>query len=121
MESVYFINLTLIFVLNVFFFFSGVCLNPVVIISFCNFEKNLLFHNNGFVLLLDSSYCNVADDWKVGCKRYMVSSRPLVAKVSIIFLALSLLAILADLNRGRGRQRRCENAFLPIYGYGTLF
>ena len=34
MESVYFINLIFIFVLNVFFFFSGVCLNCVVIISF---------------------------------------------------------------------------------------
>ena len=34
MESVYFINLIFIFVLNVFFFFSGVCLNSVVIISF---------------------------------------------------------------------------------------
>ena len=34
MESVYFINLIFIFVLNIFFFFSGVCLNSVVIISF---------------------------------------------------------------------------------------
>ena len=34
MESVYFINLIFIFVVNVFFFFSGVCLNSVVIISF---------------------------------------------------------------------------------------
>ena len=34
MESVYFINLIFIFVLNVFFFFLGVCLNSVVIISF---------------------------------------------------------------------------------------
>ena len=34
MESVYFINLIFIFVLNVFFFFSGVCLNSLVIISF---------------------------------------------------------------------------------------
>ena len=34
MESFYSINLIFIFVLNVFFFFSGVCLNSVVIISF---------------------------------------------------------------------------------------
>ena len=34
MESFYFINLIFIFVLNVFVFFSGVCLNSVVIISF---------------------------------------------------------------------------------------
>ena len=34
MEPEYFINLIFIFVLNVFFFFSGVCLNSVVVISF---------------------------------------------------------------------------------------
>ena len=34
MESIYFINLIFIFVLNVFFFFLGTCLNSVVIISF---------------------------------------------------------------------------------------
>ena len=34
MESLYFVNLIFILVLNVFFFFSGVCLNSVVIISF---------------------------------------------------------------------------------------
>ena len=33
MNSVYFINLIFIFVLNVFFFFTGICLNSVVIIS----------------------------------------------------------------------------------------
>ena len=34
MESFYFINLIFIFVLNVFLFISGICLNSVVIISF---------------------------------------------------------------------------------------
>ena len=34
MKSAYFINLIFIFVVNVFFFFSGICLNSVVIISF---------------------------------------------------------------------------------------
>ena len=34
MESVYFINLIFIFALNVFFFFSGICLNSLVILSF---------------------------------------------------------------------------------------
>ena len=34
MESSYFINLILIFAVNVFFFFSGICLNSLVILSF---------------------------------------------------------------------------------------
>ena len=34
MESYYFINLISIFALNVFFFFSGICLNSLVILSF---------------------------------------------------------------------------------------
>ena len=34
MESTYFINLIFIFAVNVFFFFSGICLNSLVILSF---------------------------------------------------------------------------------------
>ena len=34
MESIYFINLIFIFAVNVFFFFSGICLNTLVILSF---------------------------------------------------------------------------------------
>ena len=34
MELTYFISLIFIFVLNVFFFFSGICLNSLVILSF---------------------------------------------------------------------------------------
>ena len=34
MESYYFINLLFIFAVNVFFFFSGICLNSLVILSF---------------------------------------------------------------------------------------
>jgi hypothetical protein len=34
MESYYFINLIFIFAVNVFFFFSGICLNSLVILSF---------------------------------------------------------------------------------------
>jgi hypothetical protein len=34
MESYYFINLIFIFAVNVFFFFSGICLNSLVIVSF---------------------------------------------------------------------------------------
>jgi hypothetical protein len=34
MESIYFINLIFIFAVNIFFFFSGICLNSLVILSF---------------------------------------------------------------------------------------
>ena len=34
MESIYFINLIFMFAVNVFFFFSGICLNSLVILSF---------------------------------------------------------------------------------------
>ena len=34
MESIYLINLIFIFAVNVFFFFSGICLNSLVILSF---------------------------------------------------------------------------------------
>ena len=34
MEFIYFVNLTFIFVLNALFFFSGICLNSLVIVSF---------------------------------------------------------------------------------------
>ena len=34
MESIYFVNLIFIFAVNVFFFFSGICLNSLVILSF---------------------------------------------------------------------------------------
>jgi hypothetical protein len=34
MESIYFINFIFIFAVNVFFFFSGICLNSLVILSF---------------------------------------------------------------------------------------
>ena len=34
MEIVYFVNLTSILVVNILFFFSGICLNSLVIVSF---------------------------------------------------------------------------------------
>ena len=39
MESIYFINLVFIFAVNVFFFFSGICLNSLVILSFWRFVQ----------------------------------------------------------------------------------
>ena len=46
MESIYFINLIFIFAVNVFFFFSGICLNSLVILSFwrsVNLRKKLCY------------------------------------------------------------------------------
>ena len=46
MESYYFINLIFIFAVNVFFFFSGICLNSLVILSFwrsVQIRKNLCY------------------------------------------------------------------------------
>ena len=34
MESIYFVNLIFIFVVNILFFFSGICLNSLIIVSF---------------------------------------------------------------------------------------
>ena len=39
MESYYFINLIFIFAVNVFFFFSGICLNSLVILSFWRYVQ----------------------------------------------------------------------------------
>ena len=70
MESIYLINLIFIFAVNVFFFFSGICLNSLVILSFwrsiqlrkklCNFMIMVLsccdllavLTNNPFVALI---------------------------------------------------------------------
>ena len=105
MESVYFINLIFIFVLNVFFFFSGVCLNSVVIISFCRsvqLRKKLCYFmimvlsccdtlavltNNplqaAFAMLSMSGKLDVYAKWPL-----------LLAKITTTFQAFSLLALL---------------------------
>ena len=39
MEMIYFVNLIFIFVVNMLFFFSGICLNSLVIVSFWRFVQ----------------------------------------------------------------------------------
>ena len=56
MESYYFINLIFIFAVNVFFFFSGICLNSLhghtqFLVIRTTSKEIMLFHDNAFVLL----------------------------------------------------------------------
>ena len=105
MEFVYFINLIFIFVLNVFFFFSGVCLNSVVIISFwrsvqlrkklCYFMIMVLSCCDLLAVLINNPSLAVAVVLLMtGKLNLIITWRPLVAKVTTIFLTFSLLALL---------------------------
>ena len=105
MESYYLINLIFIFAVNVFFFFSGICLNSLVILSFwrsvqlrnklCYFMIMLLsccdllavLTNNPLVALITMS-------WLTG--KLDVNARwPLISlKSTSIFLEFSLFALL---------------------------
>ena len=105
MESVYFVNLIFIFVLNVFFFFSGVCLNSVVIISFwrsvqlrkklCYFMIMVLSCCDLLAVLTNNPLQAVVAMLSM-TEKLDVNARwpPLVARVTIIFQAFSLLALL---------------------------
>ena len=75
MESVYFINLIFIFVLNVIFFFSGVCLNSVVIISYwrsVQLRKKLCYF-----MIMVLSCCDLLG---------VVTNTPLVAVVAMLLM-----------------------------------
>ena len=105
MESAYFINLIFIFVLNVFFFFSGVCLNSVVIISFwrsVQLQKKLCHF-----MIMVLSCCDfvgvVANNPLVAINAMLLMTEKLdvnatwphlVCKLTIIFPVSSLLALL---------------------------
>ena len=75
MELVHFINLIFIFVLNVFFFLSGVCLNSVVIISFwrsVQLRKKLCYF-----MIMVLSCCDLCG---------VVTNNPVIALVSMLWL-----------------------------------
>ena len=74
MESVYFINLIFIFVLNVFFFFSGVCLNSVVIIS--TWRSVQLRKKLCYFMIMILSCCDLVA---------VVTNNPLVAAIAILW------------------------------------
>ena len=105
MESVYFINLLLIIVLNVFFFFSGVCLNSVVIISFwrsvqlrkklCHFMIMVLSCCDLLAVLANCSLVAlVAPLWLNGKLDVNPTWLHFVPQLSFLLHASSLLALL---------------------------
>ena len=105
MESVYFINLIFIFVLNVFFFFSGVCLNSVVIISFwrsvqlrkklCHFMIMVLSYCDLLAVLTNNPWIAVGALLLMTGKLDVNATWPLlVGNVTIIFQSFSVLVLL---------------------------
>ena len=79
MESVYFINLIFIFVLNLFFFFSGICLNSVVIISFwrsVQLRKRLCYF-----MIMVLSCCDFLG---------VITTNPFVALIAMLFMTGNL-------------------------------
>ena len=82
MESIYFINLIFIFAVNVFFFFSGICLNSLVILSFwrsVQLRKKLCY----FMIML-LSCCDLLT---------VLTNNPLIA-----FISMSSLTGKVDVN-----------------------
>ena len=75
MESIYFINLIFIFAVNVFFFFSGICLNSLVIVSFwrsVQLRKKLCY----FMIML-LSCCDLLA---------LLTNNPLMALITMLWL-----------------------------------
>ena len=81
MELGYFINLVLIFALNVLFFFLGICLNSCVVISFwrsAQLRKKLCFF-----MIMVLSYCDLLA---------VLTNHPVVAVVAMLWLTGRLAA-----------------------------
>ena len=79
MESAHFISLIFIFVLNVFFFFSGVCLNSVVIISF--WKSVQLRKKLCYFMIMVLSCCDLLG---------IVTNTPLVAANAMLLMTKKL-------------------------------
>ena len=105
MESVYFINLIFIFVFNVFFFFSGVCLNSVVIISFwrsVQLRKKLCYFMIMVLSCCDLLAVLTNNLWLAAVALLLMTGKldvnatwpDLVARATIIFMAFSVLTLL---------------------------
>ena len=98
MESIYFINLIFIFAVNVFFFFSGICLNSLVILSFwrsVQLRKKLCY----FMIMVLS--CYVVHWWPFITMVWLTGKVDAYARWSHIsststgiFLVFSLFALL---------------------------
>ena len=72
MDSYYFINLTFIFAVNVFFFFPGVCLNSLVILSF--WRSVLLRKKLCYFMIMVLSCCDLLA---------VLTNNPLMALISM--------------------------------------
>ena len=79
MESVYWINLIVIFVVNVFFFFSGVCLNSAVIISY--WRSVQLRRKLCYFMIMVLSCCDLLG---------VLTNSPLMAVIAILWLTKKL-------------------------------
>ncbi len=105
MEYIYFINLILIFALNVFFLFSGICLNFLVIISFwrcvqlrtklCYFMIMVLSCCDLLAVLTNNPFLAVIAMLWLTQKLDTDSTWPhIYLRLTNVFLAISLLALL---------------------------
>ena len=104
MASVYFINLIFVFIVNVFFLFSGICLNSVIIISL--WRSVQLRKKVCYFMIIVLSCCDLLDVLTYNL-RTTVAARlsmtgkldgnatwnRLTSKIGINFLAFSLLAL----------------------------
>ena len=105
MESYYFINLIFIFAVNVFFFFSGICLNSLVILSFwrsVQFRKKLCYF-----MIMVLSCCDllavltnnpliafITTSWLMGKLDVNAKWAHISMRSTSTFLGFSLLALL---------------------------
>ena len=105
MESYYFINLIFIFAVNVFFFFSGICLNSLVILSFwrsvqlrkklCYFMIMLLSCCDLLAVLINNPLMAfVSMSWLTGEMDGKARWPYISIRSTIIFLVFSLFALL---------------------------
>ena len=74
MESIYFINLIFIFAVNIFFFFSGLCLNSLVIFSF--WRSVLLRKKLCYFMIMLLSCCDLLA---------VLTNNPLMALIAMLW------------------------------------
>ena len=105
MEFSYAVNLLFVFVLNVVFFFTGICLNSLVIVTFyrspqlrrklCYFMIMILSCCDSFVVLTGHPFIAVhAMLWLTGKLNGYPKWMEISTRVTSIFVAISFLALL---------------------------
>ena len=105
MESIYFINLIFIFAVNIFFFFSGICLNSLVILSF--WKSAQLRKKLCYFMIMVLSCCDLLAVLTNNTLMALISILPLTGKLDVnarwpyislrstrIFVEFSLFALL---------------------------